>query len=105
MRAIAAKHSTQLYASGSLSELALAAVAISYGTIAILARKRGSTAATIAVLFAVSFLLAEQTASVGITEVVVLMAPFALAMVFSPSGSGEQPNRPRLSATTGSRNS
>jgi hypothetical protein len=47
---IAAKHSTQLYASGSLSELALAAVAISYGAIAMLIRKRGSTTATIAVL-------------------------------------------------------
>jgi hypothetical protein len=47
---IAAKHSTQLYVSGSLSELALGAVAISYGAIAMLIRKRGSTAATIAVL-------------------------------------------------------
>ena len=40
---IAAKHSTQLYVSGSLSELALGAVAISYGAIAMLIRKRGST--------------------------------------------------------------
>ena len=47
---IAAKHHTQLYLSGSLSELALAAVAVSYGAIAMLIRKRGSTAATIAVL-------------------------------------------------------
>jgi len=47
---LAAKHSTQLYASGSLSELALGAVAISYGAIAMLIRKRGSTTATIAVL-------------------------------------------------------
>ncbi len=47
---IAAKHSTQLYASGSLSELAPGAVAISYGAIAMLIRKRGSTAATIAAL-------------------------------------------------------
>src|ERR1700734_2010154 len=47
---IAAKHSTQLYASGSLSELALGTVAISCGAIAMLIRKRGSTAATIAVL-------------------------------------------------------
>jgi hypothetical protein len=47
---IAANHSTQLYASGSLSELALVGVAISYGAIAMLVRKRGSTAATIAVL-------------------------------------------------------
>jgi hypothetical protein len=47
---LAAKHSTQLYASGSLSELALGAVAVSYGAIARLVRKRGSMAATIAVL-------------------------------------------------------
>jgi hypothetical protein len=47
---IAAAHTTQLYASGSLSELALGAVAVSYGGIAMLVRRRGSTAATIAVL-------------------------------------------------------
>ena len=47
---IAAKHHTQLYVSGSLTELALGAVAVSYGAIAMLVRKRGSTAATIAVL-------------------------------------------------------
>ena len=47
---IAAKHTTQLYVSGSLSELALGAVAISYGAIAMLVRKRGSTAAMVAVL-------------------------------------------------------
>jgi hypothetical protein len=47
---IAAKYSNRLYVSGSLSELALGAVAISYGAIAMLIRKRGSTAATIAVL-------------------------------------------------------
>lgn len=159
---IAANHSSQLYASGSLSELALGAVAISYAAIAMLVRQRGSMAATIAamiggigafcgaivnvfvginlaaaatahltrdaaarflvtnfnsgpghaftavyafseffapiimgaalwrsrrvprwlaVLFAVGFELAEQTASVGITKVVLQMAPFALAMV------------------------
>jgi hypothetical protein len=47
---IAAKHSTQLYVSASLSELALAGVAISYGAIAMLIRRRASTAATIAVV-------------------------------------------------------
>lgn len=47
---IAAKHSTQLYASGSLSALALGAVAVSYAAIAMLVRKRGSTTATIAAL-------------------------------------------------------
>jgi Domain of unknown function (DUF4386) len=47
---IAANHHTQLYISGSLSELALGAVAVSYGAIAMLVRQRGSTAATIAVL-------------------------------------------------------
>ncbi len=47
---IAAKHSTQLYASGSLSELALGAVAVMYGAVALLVRKRGSTTATIAAL-------------------------------------------------------
>jgi hypothetical protein len=46
---VAAKHHTQLYISGSLSELALGAVAVSYGAIAMLVRRRGSTAATIAV--------------------------------------------------------
>jgi len=159
---IAAKHSTQLYASGSLTELALGAVAVSYAAIAVLVRKRGSRAATIAaliggigafcgaivnvfvginlaaaatahvtreaatrilvsnfnsgpgqaftdfyafsesfapiimgialwqsrhvprwlaVLFAVGFELAEQTASVGIARVALQMAPFAVAMV------------------------
>ena len=47
---IAAKHHTQLYISGSITELALAAVVVSYGAIAMLIRKRGSAAATIAVL-------------------------------------------------------
>jgi hypothetical protein len=47
---IAAKHSRQLYASASLSELALAGVAMSYGAIAMMVRKRGSPAATAAVL-------------------------------------------------------
>jgi hypothetical protein len=45
---IAAKHSTQLFVSGSLSELALGGVAASYAVIAMLVRKRGSTVATIA---------------------------------------------------------
>jgi hypothetical protein len=159
---IAAKHSTQLFVSGSLSELALGGVAVSYAAIAMLVRKLGSTAATIAavigvigafcgavvnvfvginlaaaatasvtqdaaarilvakfnsgagqaftdvyafeefvapvimgialwrshtvprwlaVLFAAGFELAQQTASVGIVKVVLLMAPFAVAMV------------------------
>lgn len=159
---IAASHSTQLYVSGSLCELALGAVVISYAAIAMLVRNRGSMAATIAallggigafcgaivnvfvginlaaaatahvtrgaaarflianfnsgpgqgftdvyalseylapiimgvalwrsrrvprwlaVLFAVGFELAEQTASVGIAKVALQMAPFALAMV------------------------
>jgi hypothetical protein len=159
---IAAKHSTQLFVSGSLSELALGGVAVSYAVIAMLVRKRGSTAATIAavigvigafcgavvnvfvginlaaaatahvtqdaaarilvanfnsgpgqaftdvyafeefvapiimgialwrshtvprwlaVLFAAGFELAQQTASVGIVKVVLLIAPFAVAMV------------------------
>ena len=47
---LAARHSTRLYASGSLSELALGAVAVSYGAIALLIRRRGSAAATAAVL-------------------------------------------------------
>jgi hypothetical protein len=47
---IAAHHSTQLYVSATLTELALGAVALSYGAIAMLVRKRGSTLATIAVL-------------------------------------------------------
>jgi hypothetical protein len=47
---IAARHSTQLYVSGSLSELALGGVAVSYAAIAMLVRTRGSTAATVAAL-------------------------------------------------------
>jgi hypothetical protein len=47
---IAAHHSTQLYLSGSLTELALGAVAVSYAAIAILVRKRAATLATVAVL-------------------------------------------------------
>jgi hypothetical protein len=47
---IAAKHSTQLYIAGSLSELALGGVAVSYAAIAMLVRKRGSTTAVIAAL-------------------------------------------------------
>ncbi|MGD0595769.1 MAG: hypothetical protein ABSB54_19035 [Acidimicrobiales bacterium] len=159
---LAAKHSTQLYVSGSLSELALGAVAVSYAAIAMLVRKRGSMAATIAaliggigafcgaivnvfvglnvaaaatahvtrqaaarilianfnsgpgqaftdiyafseylapiimgfalwrsrrvprwlaVLFGVGFEVAEATASIGLAKVVLLMAPFAVAMV------------------------
>jgi hypothetical protein len=35
----------------------------------------------LAVLFVVGFELAEQTASVGLAKVVLLMAPFAVAMV------------------------
>jgi hypothetical protein len=159
---IAATHSTQLYASGSITEAALAGVAVSYAVIALLVRQRGSTLATmaallggigafcgvivnvfvginvaaaatapvsrtaaahvlvanfnsapgqtftdlyalgeylapilmgialwrsrsvpcwLAVLFAVGFEMAQQTASVGIAKVVLLMAPFAVAMV------------------------
>lgn len=47
---IAAKHHTQLLISGSLTELALGAVAVSYGALAMLVRRSGSTAATIAVV-------------------------------------------------------
>jgi hypothetical protein len=159
---IAAKHSTRLFVSGSVTEIALGAVAVSYAAIAMLVRKRGSTVATIAaviggigafcgaivnvlvginlaaaatahvsqdaaarilianfnsgpgqtftdvyafgefvapivmgvalwrsgnvprwlaVLFAVGFELAQQTASIGVAKVVLLMAPFAVAMV------------------------
>ena len=159
---IAARHHAQLYISASLTELALGAVIVSYGAIAMLIRKRGSTAATaavllggigafcgvvanvlgginlaaaasaqvsreaaarilvtnfnsvpgqvftdvyafsefvapiimgvalwrsgrvprwLAVLFALGFELAEQTASVGLARVVLQMAPFALAMI------------------------
>jgi hypothetical protein len=159
---MAAKHHTQLYISASLTELALGAVIVSYGAIAMLIRKRGSSAATaavllggvgafcgvvanvlgginlaaaassqvprdvasrilvtnfnsvpgqaftdvyafsefvapivmgvalwrsgrvprwLAVLFALGFELAEQTASVGLARVVLQMAPFAFAMI------------------------
>lgn len=45
---IAARHHAQLYISASLTELALGAVIVSYGAIAMLIRKRGLTAATAA---------------------------------------------------------
>jgi hypothetical protein len=47
---IAAMHPTQLYVSGSLSLLALGALAVSYGAIATLIRGRGSVLATVAAL-------------------------------------------------------
>ena len=47
---VAAKHPTQLYASGSLAILALGALAVSYAAIATLARNRGAAVATVAAL-------------------------------------------------------
>jgi hypothetical protein len=47
---IAAMHSAQLYVSGSLSLLALGALAVSYAAIASLVRGRGSVVATVAAL-------------------------------------------------------
>ncbi len=47
---IATTHSSQLYTSGSLSELALAGIAVSYGAMAMLVRNRGAAAATVAVV-------------------------------------------------------
>jgi len=47
---IAARHPVQLYVSGSLSLLALGALAVSYAAIATLVRGRGSIVATVAVL-------------------------------------------------------
>jgi hypothetical protein len=47
---IAAMHSAQLYVSGSLSLLALGALAVSYAAIATLVRGRGSALATVAAL-------------------------------------------------------
>ncbi len=47
---IAAAHSAQLYVSGSLSLLALGALAVSYAAIATLVRGRGSVLATVAAL-------------------------------------------------------
>jgi hypothetical protein len=47
---IAAKHSTELYVSGSLTLLALGALAVSYPAIASLVRNRGSALATVAAL-------------------------------------------------------
>ena len=162
----------QLYLSGSLTELALGAVAISYAAIAILVRRRAATWATVgvlvggigafcgavvnvlvginlaaaasshlsqpaaaqflitsfnsgpgqafldfyalgqylapvlmgvalwrsrsvprwlAVLFLVGFELAQQVVSVGIIEVLLLMAPFALAMVLLAVRIGKRP--------------
>jgi hypothetical protein len=48
---IAARHPAQLYVSGSLSLLALGALAVSYAAIATLVRGRGATLATVAALF------------------------------------------------------
>jgi hypothetical protein len=47
---IAARHPAQLYVSGSLSILALGALAVSYAAIAALVRARGSVVATAAAL-------------------------------------------------------
>jgi hypothetical protein len=47
---IAKMHSDQLYVSGSLSLLALGALAVSYAAIASLVRGRGSVVATVAAL-------------------------------------------------------
>jgi hypothetical protein len=47
---IAAKHSSELYLSGSITEFALLALAVSYFAIATLVRRRGSTIATIAAI-------------------------------------------------------
>jgi len=47
---IAARHPTQLYVSGTLSILALGALAVSYAAIAALVRNRGSVVATVAAL-------------------------------------------------------
>ena len=49
--AIAARHPAQLYVSGSLSLLALGALAVSFAAIATLVRGRGSALATVAALF------------------------------------------------------
>jgi hypothetical protein len=48
--AIAARHAAQLYVSGSLSLLALGALAVAYGAIATLVRGRGAVLATVAAL-------------------------------------------------------
>ena len=50
VRPIAAKHPVQFYVSGSLTLLALGALAVSYPAIAALVRKRGAAVATIAAL-------------------------------------------------------
>jgi hypothetical protein len=47
---IAARHTAQLYVSGSLTILALGALAVSYAAIAALVRDRGSAVATVAAL-------------------------------------------------------
>lgn len=47
---IAAKHSSQLYLSGSLTEIALAGIAISYFAIATLVRRRSAALATVAAI-------------------------------------------------------
>jgi hypothetical protein len=47
---IAVHHPTQLYVSGSLTLLALGALAVSYAAIATLVRNRGSAIATVAAL-------------------------------------------------------
>jgi hypothetical protein len=47
---IAAKHPSQLYLSGSLSEIALAGIALSYFAIASLVRRRASALATVAAI-------------------------------------------------------
>jgi len=65
-----AKHSSQLYLSGSVTEIALAALAASYFAIATLVRRRGSTLATIAAIVGAvgAFAASSQTCSVASTS-------------------------------------
>jgi hypothetical protein len=74
---IAATHSTRLYISGSLTELALASVAVSYAAIALLVRGRGSALATIAAVIGGigAFCGAIVNAFVGINLAAVATAP------------------------------
>jgi hypothetical protein len=76
---IAARHSAQLYVSGSLSILALGALAVSYAAMAMLVRGRGWVLATIAALLG-GLGAAEAQSSKG-PIVVLFMLPFAAAMV------------------------
>ena len=94
---IAVKHPTQLYVAGSLTILALGALAVSYTAIATLVRDRGSAVATVAALIGglgafcgaiVNVLVGVNLAAVATTHLTRGAAARFLVTTFN-SGSGQ----------------